>query len=221
MPRSALKKIVDITGPSLALQEFLYGFIMALLFVTAARAGVLAADRTGLILLIIGMNFTWGAIDMIIFTLVDTMDQRHYVNIVNSKDRVDDDAYVERIIKDELSGTLVDILDDEDAKGVIRHIMSSRLEPEEDLVRERHDMIRSGFACFLITMLTTIPVILPILLIPNLSTGLAVASMISSVCLFFIGYLIAPYIGRSKWLTGLVITAFAWALTIAGTFTGG
>ena len=36
-----VRRIWNNTGPDLIMQELLYGFIMALLFVTATRAGVI------------------------------------------------------------------------------------------------------------------------------------------------------------------------------------
>ena len=72
MSLSPFRRLVGITGVSLALQELLYGLIMALIFITAARVGVLHyTDRENLVILIMGMNLTWGAIDAIVFYLLD------------------------------------------------------------------------------------------------------------------------------------------------------
>ena len=70
-------RVVNNTGPGLALQEMMYGFIMALLFITATRFGVIDCNSAiDLIVLMAGMDFTWGAIDCILFYFVDVLDQR-------------------------------------------------------------------------------------------------------------------------------------------------
>ena len=67
-----ISRLVRNTGRGLALQEALYGFIMAMLFVTAASFGLIKVSSNGqMIMLIIGMDFSWGLIDMIIFYFID------------------------------------------------------------------------------------------------------------------------------------------------------
>ena len=136
-----MRRIVGYVGPGLALQELLYGFIMALLFVTAAQLGIVK-DAISAIVLIVGMNFTWGAIDMIVFTVVDRFNQRKYIRLVAGKDSAENGRYVERLIEDELAGTLIDVVDREDEKKIVELIMASRLEPEEELLRSIGENIR-------------------------------------------------------------------------------
>ena len=69
--------LVSNAGPGLVVQEAMYGFIMALIFITATRFGLLGdISEIELLLLILGMNVTWGAIDMIVFFFVD--EGEHY-----------------------------------------------------------------------------------------------------------------------------------------------
>lgn len=61
MPMHAVRGLVKMTGLALALQELMYGFIMELIFVSAARIGILDyGSATHLAITIIGMNATWG-----------------------------------------------------------------------------------------------------------------------------------------------------------------
>ena len=84
MVRRAAQRLITMTGPGLAVQELLYGFIMELIFVTAARIGLLDySGKTELILMILGMNATWGAIDAVIFYAIDTFDENNHVKMIN------------------------------------------------------------------------------------------------------------------------------------------
>ena len=112
MRGDVVSNLVGKTGTGLALQEVLYGFIMALIFITAARIGILKYDdATDLIILIVGMNLTWGAIDAVVFYFIDTMNQRKYVRLLESED-IDRQERLDALLS-EFGGTPMDVLDPE------------------------------------------------------------------------------------------------------------
>ncbi len=51
--------------------------------------------------------------------------------------------------------------------------------------------------------------------------ALAVASGLSSVILFFVGYCMKYHYATNGWATGLFLAGVSWAITIIATFTGG
>ena len=214
-----VRRIWNNTGPDLVMQELLYGFIMALLFVTATRAGVIPFEgKLDLCLLIIGMNVTWGTIDAILFYMIDVFNQRRFINIMNSCGTRGDcvDAMM-----DEFGGTPLDILDPEDERKVCEMILESRIAEGFDLRRDRRDMAYSAIGCFLVTVLTIFPVIIPILVLPDIGTGTAVASLVSAALLFLVGWDMGDRLGTSRLKTGLAVLCVATVLILVGTFTGG
>ncbi len=220
MHRTPFRGIVRNTGPGLAIQEILYGFIMALIYVTAARIDILHySDTVDLIILIMGMNFTWGAIDAVIFYMIDVFNQRKFVRIMSACD-LDHERKVEMML-DEFSGTPLDILEPEDERRICGMILSQRLESEEEQRKDRRAMRDSAVSCFVITILTTLPIIIPLAVIPDIDTALLVASSLSSICLFFIGFRMEKYLGVNRWVAGLFLTMVGWIITILATFTGG
>ena len=71
---SRLSSFVSRIDRELVLQEAMYGFVMALTFITAEQLGLVDYNtRSKLILAILGMDFVWGAIDMYIFYRMDIM----------------------------------------------------------------------------------------------------------------------------------------------------
>lgn len=82
-------------------------------------------------------------------------------------------------------------------------------------------MALSSLGCFIITLLTIVPVAVPILLIPDTMLALGVASALSSVILFFVGYSMKNHFATNGWAMGLFLTGISWAITIISTFTGG
>ena len=218
----AARRMMGYTGTGLMLQELLYGFIMALLFITAAQFRLIGFGVKELIILIVGMNFTWGLIDMLVFFTIDTFDQKKYIRIIEAKKKgMMDEAKIRMLIKDELSGTIADIIDAESEKKVVDLIMDSDLEPEDQILSERRNMFYSAFFCFLLTMFTVIPVILPLLLVSDFRTALFYSAGFASIMLFFVGYYVAPYFGQNRWLVGIGILAFTGVITLLATFTGG
>lgn len=216
---AVVKKIASSTGPDLIMQELLYGFIMALLFVTATRTGLIPYEgKWELCILIIGMNVTWGAIDAVLFYMVDVFNQRRFINIMRScgirGDCVD-------AVMDEFGGTPLDILDPDDERRVCEHILESRIAKDFDLRRDRLEMAYSAIGCFLVTVLTILPVVVPILLFPDIGTGMLVASAVSAILLFVVGWDMGGRLGVSRWKCGITVTVIAAVLIIVGTFTGG
>ena len=105
-------RLVRYTGRGLALQEALYGFIMAMLFISAAAFGLLSVEsNTEMIILIVGMDFSWGMIDMVIFYFIDVAEQRKKLRILNNEEKLYDDR--RKVIRDNLSGTIAGCVDDE------------------------------------------------------------------------------------------------------------
>ena len=215
------RKLVGYTGPGLVLQELLYGFIMALIFVSAAQFEIMHfSSNTDLILAIIGMNTAWGIVDMVIFSLVDRFDQREYVRIIESKEDVDDE-YIKKLIHYNLSGTLIDVLDEKDEIRIVKEILRSRLEPEEDLKKERRSLYIGNFLCFVYTISTVIPVSIPLLLIEDMGTACLWSSLVSAAFMFLIGYLMHEYTGVNKWLMGLIVASIGMGITFLALILGG
>lgn len=223
MVRRAAQRLITMTGPGLAVQELLYGFIMELIFVTAARIGFLDySGKTELILMILGMNATWGAIDAVIFYVIDTFDENNHVKMINlgKHGGPERERAVDYLI-DSFGGTPMDALAPEDERRICEMIIDCRTEDRLGLKRDRRALAWSSVGCFVITILTIIPVAVPILLFPDINLGLTVASALSAVIMFFIGYRMQSYYLVNGWLMGLLLTGMGWTITVIATFTGG
>ena len=222
MPLNVARGLVNMTGPALALQELMYGFIMELIFVTAARIGILDyGSALDLVMMIIGMNATWGAIDAVIFYLIDAFSERNHARIIDSARESGNREEAVEYLLDAFSGTPLDALLPEDERMICEKILDCRTENAEGMSRDRRSMAISSLGCFIITLLTVVPVALPILLIPDTMLALGIASALSSVILFFVGYCMKYYYATNGWATGLFLAGVSWAITIIATFTGG
>ncbi|MGE0015605.1 MAG: VIT1/CCC1 transporter family protein [Candidatus Methanomethylophilaceae archaeon] len=214
-------KLIANTGLGLAIQEALYGFIMAMIFVNAAQVGIISFDsNTHLAFIIFSMNFTWGVIDALIIILVGSIERKRDINIL-SKSRENDCSECDSIVKDDLSGTILGAIEPADEQRIIWQILSSKPESDQELSKDRAELIRTGMSSFVITLLAALPAIIPLLLIEDLTSALFVASALGSVALFFVGYTISKYIGANRWGMAVVMTLVGWSVTIMATFMGG
>ncbi len=222
MSMNAVRSLVTMTGPALALQELMYGFIMELIFVTAARIGILDyGSASGLVIMIIGMNATWGAIDAVIFYMIGAFSEKHHARVINAARGNDDREEAVEYLLDAFGGTPLDALLPEDERMICERILDCRTEDAQGMSRDRRAMALSSLGCFIITLLTVVPVALPLLLIQDTVLALGVASGLSSVILFFIGYDMKYHYATNGWATGLFLAGVSWAITIVATFTGG
>lgn len=219
---NAISRLVDMTGKGTALQELMYGFIMELIFVTAARIGTVDADPIHLIVLIIGMNLTWGAIDAVIFYMIGAYSEIEHANVIRHAKRShsDREAAVDYLY-DNFSGTPLDTLRPEDERRICEMILDCEVEDEEEFAKDRHAYAMSSLGCFIITALTIIPVAIPLLIWQDdVYTGLAIASALSSTIMFFVGYVYGKDSGK-QFIMGIGLAAICWAITLVATFTGG
>lgn len=219
---NAVRSLVTMTGPALALQELLYGFIMELIFVTAARIGILDyGSATGLVVMILGMNATWGAIDAVIFYMIGAFSERNHARIIDEARSGRNREEAVQYLMDAFGGTPLDALLPEDERMICERILECRTEDEMGFAKDRRAMALSSLGCFIITLLTIIPVAVPILLIPDTMLALGIASALSSVILFFVGYNMKNHFATNGWAMGLFLTGISWTITIVSTFTGG
>lgn len=223
MRMNPVKILVGTTGPALALQELLYGFIMELIFVTAARIGILAYDDApGLCLMILGMNATWGGIDAVVFFLIDHFNYRKYRRLIVGvrEGTVDRGEAADALVRS-FDATPLDTLSPEAERRICEMVLDSELETDKGMADDYRGMAMSAIGCFVITLLTVVPVVVPILAFEDTKMGLDTASVLASVLMFFIGYRMKNYTGVSGWLMGLFLTGVAWTMTIVATFSGG
>ncbi|MBR4225869.1 MAG: hypothetical protein IKR86_03660 [Candidatus Methanomethylophilaceae archaeon] len=213
------KSIISRTGPGLALQEMMYGFIMALLFISAARFEILnISTAMDIIVLMVGMDFTWGAIDCILFYTIDVLEQRRMLNYMRSDLSTDVKA---ELMSNDFDCTPLDLVSPDQRLEACKRIALLDMESEEQLKEDRRRMAGSAFYCFIATVLPLVPTVLPLLLIEDIDDALFVASSLSAITMFFVGWRMGNHIGMKGWQLGLIITSLAWAITLIATFTGG
>lgn len=215
-----MRAIFRTAGPGLIVQEAMYGFIMALIFITAARVGLLGdVSNADLLILIVGMNLTWGAIDMIVFFLVD--EGEHYQMHRFLKTRDPGKYTVQELLDEDFAGTVLDSMYREDRQKVYDIILASECVPDDCYRLKRGELLKSAISAFVVTSLTIVPFVICLLLIPDEGMSRFVSAMVASACLFCTGCKLGPYLGKSAFWFGSLVAAVSLIITFVATFTGG
>lgn len=219
---AAVRRLMVMTGASTALQEILYGFIMSLIFVYATLFGILAYDDPiNFIWVVVGMNVTWGTIDAVIFYYLEVCDQRRYVRLMSGKGiNMTREQRVETLMN-ELSASPLDVLKSDEQREFCEKMLDREIESDEELKADRRSMAMSSVGTFLFTVMTLIPIIVPVLVIPDFFLALNIATHLSSTILFFVGFFMGPYLGVNRFVSGAVLFLLAWSIALIATFTGG
>jgi hypothetical protein len=210
-------------GPSVALQEIIYGLVMALATVSAVSLvlGVDPATRDTIVLAVIGVNITWGLADMIMFIITKNFDRfRHQFMAEYIRNDLDGEYPLEAIEED-LSETIVGTLDPADQRKISLEIMEMEGRAVGRTPRHSAGHFIGGLVCLGLTTLTALLVVLPLLFLDPVSLGLRSSQITGIIFLFLVGYLWAPFAGLSKWSTGLIMTGSGIVIILATLVLGG
>ena len=215
-----VRAMVKSAGPGLIVQEAMYGFIMALIFVTATRIGVFGdISATRLLAMIFGMNITWGAIDMIVFYLID--EGEHYQMHRFMQTRDPGKYTVRELLDEDFSGTVLDSMYERDRQKVYDIVLSSECVPDGCYRAKRKELFKSAVVAFIVTSLTIVPFAICLMFVPDMDDALLFSAIVASLCLFVIGNMMGPYLGKNGYRFGLIVASISLLITLIATFTGG
>jgi hypothetical protein len=197
--------------------EALFGLIMVLSFTgTMSVATAARADVHEMLIGALGCNLAWGIVDAVMYVLTNLLDRGRGLRSLHEVRRARDPELARSLIADVLPPLVASVLRPTDLDYV--HEQLTRL--PEPPVRSRPTMadLRGAVGVFFIVFLSTFPVALPFVFIPEPQLALRVSNGIAVALLFVGGYSLARYAGLRPILTGLamlVIGVVLVAITIA------
>jgi hypothetical protein len=210
-------------GPTFALQEIIYGLVMALgtMSTVSIGIGLQPSSRDTLILAAVGVNVTWGLADMIMYMVTKNFDRMRHQRLAEAIRNDPDEDWPIDAVESDLSDSIVATLDPEDRQRIYLDIVDSESRAGDRLSTFSVPHFYGGITCLFLTVLAALPVVAPLLLITPLSLGLRVASFVAMGLLFLAGYLWAPYAGLRRERAGLVMLGVGAVITLATVVLGG
>jgi VIT1/CCC1 family predicted Fe2+/Mn2+ transporter len=208
------KRVLD---PIDRVSEVLFGLIMVLTFtgsLSVAEAG--REDVRTMLIGALGCNLAWGIIDALLY-LMGSLAERARVRIAFQEVyKIADPERARRLIAGAMPPLLASVIDP--AELAAMHERLKQLpEPPQRVTLDRRDWL-GALGVFLLVFLSTLPVVIPFVVMHSAVPALRVSNAIAIVMLFLAGFAYGRIVGRHQWLVGIsmvIVGAVLASLTMA------
>jgi len=205
MPVSIRSPFDRLLDPVDRVTEILFGLIMVL--TSTGTLSVLTAGRPEvqtMILGALGCNLAWGIIDGGMYLMACLAERgRDLLMIRAAREAEPEDA--RRGIADALPEAVGRVVLPEQLEAIRSRL--SELPEEAGRARLTATDVLGAVAVALLVFLSTVPVVIPFLFIPDIQPALRVSNAVAIVMLFLCGYAFARCTGHHPWLMGLIMVA--------------
>jgi hypothetical protein len=211
MPRA---RILD---PIERFSEIVFGLIVVLSFTGAlsvTHAGQIEVKRmmTGAIL----CNLAWGIIDAAFYLIACFAERGHNVHLLRKIQQCTDSARAQKFIQEVLPDKMADALRAADFERIHGHL--KQIPPSVGRSHLTREDWLGSLSVFLLVFLSTLPVVVPFVLISNARLALHLSNLVAILLLFGTGQMLARHAGLPRIWTGVamvIIGASLVAITIA------
>jgi hypothetical protein len=202
------------------ISEVLFGLIMVLTY--TGTLAVLSADRLAIRTMIVGAlgcNLAWGIIDGGVFLIARLTERGRAAMTLRAVRTAGDVDTAQRIIGDAMPPLLASALAPDQREGMRRKL----LEMPEPSSRPRltRDDWRGAAAICLLSFCSTLPVVIPFMLISDVRLALRASNAVALAMLFACGYALGTHSGLRPWSTGLAMIGAGGALVVIAIALGG
>ena len=216
MPAAETRR--PVLDPLERTMEVLFGLIMVLTFTLSLEvASAERADVREMLIGAIGCNLAWGLVDAVMYLMATLVDRARKLALHRRLRAARDERELAAILGDEIPPILASILGPE-GPGRLRAAIAGLPEPAPR-VRLGRDDWSGAAAVFLLVFLSTLPVVLPFLLLAEPYTAMRVSNAVAVTMLFACGWQLGRYtngrplrFGLALVLLGVVLVAITIAL---------
>lgn len=206
MPEQRVEAKKTILDPVDRASEILFGLIMALTFtcsLSVAQAG--EAEVRTMLIGALGCNLAWGVIDGVFYLMARLAERGEGLMTLRAVRQTTDRSKAGDLIAGALPAVVAQLLSPGEI-DTIRARLQAAPEPPAAARLGRDEGVAASYVALLV-FLSTIPVVLPFVLIHDAALALRVSNGIAMGLLFFAGYRLGQVSGRRPWLLGMVNVA--------------
>jgi len=206
-----------VLEPDERIAEVLFGLIMALTFtgsLSVAEAG--REEVRAMLIGALGCNLAWGTIDGIFYLMGCLSDTGQSLARLRALRTATDEGQARLLISTALPPLIASVLQPSEFES-IRERLLALPEPAKTARLRRQDLV-GGLGVFILVTLSTFPVTLPFMIVPQAAIAMRLSNAVALVMLFVTGFAYGRVVGRSPWgfAFGMVLLGGALvALTIA------
>jgi hypothetical protein len=205
-----------VLDPTERTAEILFGLIMVLTFtgsLSVAQAG--QDDVRAMLVGALGCNIAWGVIDAVLYLMACLGEQGHNLSVYRAVRGTGNPARGRLLIASTLPPVVASVLDQAGLEQLRQRLLTL---PVPERARLNREDWRGALGVFLLVCLSTLPVVLPFVFIPDATRALRFSNAIAVVMLCGVGVVYARHAGLSRWLVGASMVLLGCglvALTIA------
>lgn len=221
---SGMSRITDAIDPGDALGEVLFGLIMALTFTVGSRLifSQDGLDVQELVVATIGCNVAWGIIDAVLFVLGAMFYKSRRMRFLRQVNAAPSDAEAMAALKKEFP------IDDEpfvsaaaDQEAFYYAMLSLARRGRPSTQRLSKDDFLAAFIVFVLVSATSLPAVLPFVVIDNAHHALRTSNFLLITLLFLTGCAWARFSDTRPLNAGLTMTGLGLALVAIAIALGG
>jgi VIT1/CCC1 family predicted Fe2+/Mn2+ transporter len=179
-------------------------------------------SKTRLVILIATINLLWAAVDGLLLIFTNLLERGRYNKMISTI-KASDKNLATQTISNELSRTIINVLDEKDKDLITETVLEKILLLSANTAKKfrisSRDILGSAIVIFFVFSPSIL--ILPFFLFTsNLGIAILISNIIGILILFGFGYKLGDCIKRNKILTGLTVAIIGLAVMIAGTVLG-
>ena len=216
---AVLAKVPRILDPMDRISEVLFGLIMALTFTltfAVATADSLAV-RT-MLFAALGCNLAWGIIDGGVYLLARLNQQGRAILRWRAVRDAPDAGAAQRLVADALPPFIASVVEPAQLEGIQQKM---RRLPEPERPRLTKNDWLGAIGIFLLSFLSTFPIVIPFLLIGDARLALRVSNAVAIAMLFLCGFFFGRHAGMHPVAMGVAMVALGCALVVVAIALGG
>ena len=200
--------------------EVLFGVLMVMTVtgsVSVAEHG--AADTRSLLAAAIGGNVAWGIVDAVMYLMGNLTERARAFATLKNLRQAADLQRANELVLDALPPVVAGVMTPSEVGGIRERLL--RLPDSNELVPLKRTDIAGALGVFLLVALSTVPLLIPFLVMSSTRAALRTSNSIGVAMLFGIGWSLGHYGGQSGWRIGLIMVGVGAALVAITMALGG
>lgn len=201
-PGKARERLLD---PNERIAEILFGLIMVLTL--TCSVSVATGDQTttrDLIIAALGCNFAWGLIDGVFYLMTSFGERGRNILTLERLRTTQNVDEARALVADAFPPLIASLLTPAEFER-IRGALAAMPDLPKHPYLTKDDWL-AALGVFLLVFLSTLPVVIPLWLIPDATMAIRASNAVALVMLFLAGYAFGRYAMRRRWwATGLAM----------------
>jgi VIT1/CCC1 family predicted Fe2+/Mn2+ transporter len=200
--------------------EILFGLIMALTF--TCSIGISSrepAEIRQLLVAAISCNLAWGLVDATMYLIGILAQKSRSKAILDFLYNSSPSDKARQYISDALPNSIGSAIGTEGLEQIRNKLVN--LPPPPVNVRLTASDFKKAMAIFLLVFISTFPVVIPFIFIPDTKIALRVSNLVAIVMMFLCGWSVAKYVGCNKWKMSIAMISIGMVLVAITISLGG